>query len=128
MNRIATFLVGLALLVTAMVPPGYMAAQAEDGAITVRICGTMSGKSLAITPDNPLYETFALLQQHDGEDDSDGSDDEPCDMGTTSFVDARSPNFVAKPSVNGEAVQISQSALTGIFPSGLPPATGPPLS
>ncbi len=127
MNQIAALFACLALCVTALVPSGYMAVQAADGSVTIRICNSQGSGGTAIASDHPLYE--ALLQsqqQRDGHDDT--ADDEPCDTGPSSLAHLDTKDADAERMACSLPAQHTATALTGIFPSGLPPSTGPPLS
>lgn len=128
MNRFPALLACLAMIVTTMVPSGFMAAQAADGTITIRVCNAGAANSPKITPDHPLYETYLMLQQSEhGSSDTD-PDEEPCDMGTAPIADMAGFVLTLKQPDHHTPQSAPTNILTGLFPSGLPPSTGPPAS
>lgn len=104
-------------------PAGFMPARASDGAIIIKVCNEAGSPRAKITADNPLYASLVQDQLLDNEND----DTTDCDYQSVDPSDYPSLQSLSE----RQALRVlpeafSFSVLTGIFPSGLPPATGPP--
>lgn len=104
-----------------------MAAQAQDGSLTIRVCNAGMANSPVITAEHPFYETYALIQQSEQNGDAE-ADGEPCDMGTAPAATLHTAHEFTASTPQITPQNQAPTALTGIFPSGLPPSTGPPAS
>ncbi len=118
----------VALVVSALNPPGYMASVGAEG-ISISICSGRGVDRAVIAPDNPLYETYAAIY---GESDegSHGAEDEMRDGCAFSAGDtsALTPTDVTALQSSGTAASQGQSlsALSVRTPRASPPSTGPP--
>ncbi len=128
-NRLVSILTAFALVLTALVPSGFMAARAADGSFTIELCGTAGNETLLITPDDPKYELYRLLHGEENEETERSEGNSACHAGM-SPVGALPDGDIEPTGMAGRAMIEGNrtSVLTGIFPSGLPPATGPPAS
>ena len=130
MNRLGIFLAFFALILSGLVPQGYMVAKAENGSLTVRICSGTADSSRKISSDNPEHQTYELLFGNGAdEDEDDDSDRSPCPMGTAPAAQMPDDIFLADFLMESVAPFTGiLSLLAGIYPTGLPPSTGPPRS
>ncbi len=147
--RFAVFLSFWALCSVMTMPFGYMPARAADGTVILRICTGLkpapapqrgappmhSGHGMAQTEQHTLAVAMAdisLVGDMSGEDHA-SHGDEPhemrCDYAVASAVDLPLAALIGEPVAAIPLRRIApRTALTGIFPEGLPPATGPPAA
>ena len=126
----------LALIGAQFSPAGFMPAQAQDGTFVITICTGSGPVTRTVSSDDPLHEVLAAEAGSDdtGSPSGDRFHDETkinkqCEFaGGAGAIDIPpSPVLVAACIGCIEPTGQLPRALTGIFPQGLPPATGPPV-
>ncbi|MFZ1741837.1 MAG: hypothetical protein WAT93_03230 [Pontixanthobacter sp.] len=129
MNRIGMFLAFFALILTGLVPQGYMAAKAEDGSLAIRICNGNLDNQRKVASTDHGFETFKLLYGDDSDQHDDDLDRSPCPMAMASAVYMPDAVILADVLTERERPLAGKlPLLAGIYPTGLPPSTGPPHS
>jgi hypothetical protein len=111
-------------------PAGYMPARADDGGIILMICPKV--KAPDPSPEHAMHaemESMAHGKDAAGSDHDDHgmAKDSPCDYAVGAVADVPTLGFAI---LQPDLPQLDQMPvahpLTGIFPRGLPPSTGPP--
>lgn len=118
----------IGLLVAQFSPAGFMPAQARDGSLVIVIC----------TGNGPVTRQVISLESahavHHGAGDAGDQDaaqiDKHCEFAAAAAAAdvPQAPAIEAKPLLPAWQPPGVQPVLTGIFPRGLPPATGPPAA
>ena len=126
----------LALIGAQFSPAGFMPAQAQDGTFVITICTGSGPVTRTVSSDDPLHEVLAAEAGHEQSGDPSGDRshgdakiDKQCEFaGGAGAIDIPPVPAIAAACI-GCAAPTGQPprVLTGIFPQGLPPATGPPL-
>jgi hypothetical protein len=125
-------LLGAALLLRALVPAGWMPAQAGGGpAITLCAPGSPDGDPRALAAANAVFQA-ALGDHGQSPDDShDGLGAKPCTFaGLTPLAPPSVPDALAHPPAADAAATFPPSLRAAVgrgLPAPPPPATGPPL-
>ena len=119
----------LALLSLAAVPAGYMPERLGDGTIVLRICGGTKPARQHDTPGHADmgHAAHSAAGHHHDTQDSEQSGETRCDYAVASI--AHRPYAPVLPvSVDWAPIRnpTAQLSLAGIYPTGLPPSTGPP--
>ncbi|WP_095013078.1 hypothetical protein [Tsuneonella mangrovi] len=125
MTRVAPFLAWLAIVTTLAFPVGFMPMRAPDGGLVLAICPGVQPASS--TTDSAMMGMHADRGHQMPAKDGHKAAERPCDFSFAAV--AHLPDAVIVPpaqDVPETVVAATPDVLTGIFPSGLPPATGPP--
>lgn len=140
MSLVRLILAFLAIVSVATVPAGFMPARAKDGSFYLMICPGVQSRIIAsAVGEMPAGSSDHLLHIStlDGEFETGSSPDHSehesagfdmrCDYASASVApvpDIPEVNILVSPGIL--ILQDKRQFLTGIYPSGLPPATGPP--
>ncbi len=125
-------LIGVAMLVRALVPMGWMPVRSADG-FAIELCAGLNGDPRNTEAANSLLKTALAGSAQSGDDHGDhpeSGDPPPCTFaGLTPFVPPTKADVLAAPAPI--AAPALPFALVGAIGRGLPapppPATGPPL-
>lgn len=133
MSVFRAILAAMAVLAMLSAPAGYMPARAADGSAILMICPKVqapapprAAPAHAMTM-HGAAEPHGVASAHDDHDDHQMAADSPCDYAVGAVADVPTGDLTI---AVADRIVIDQPllphALTGIFPRGLPPATGPP--
>ncbi|WP_114520142.1 hypothetical protein [Altererythrobacter sp. ZODW24] len=130
MKRFRSLIFALvALVVSALNPPGYMASASAEG-ISISICSGRGADSAVITRDDPRYEAYAAIYG-ESDDSSHGSENEVRDGCSIAGFDthALKPDNAADVASTSCAFAITSGlpALSVRTPRASPLSTGPPV-
>ena len=133
--KLRIFLACIAIVSMGLVPTGYMPARADDGSIYLMICPGGKAQIGETAADHSIMDHAnmdhgdqgaASMTSHDHHDAQ--SFDMRCDYAGGSLMPlADAPKIADFEPVWMPKRPFSAALLTGIFPQGLPPATGPPV-
>ncbi len=132
MHRMVAALLSCAMLLSLLVPSGFMPDH-SDGSFSIKLCSGIQDAKLVIDRNNPQYELLALVNGINTQTDTDrGSDTE--EMQDCAFSAGAGLALTPPPTVATEIVR--HPAFVSAIPrvrqySGhalrLPPSTGPPI-